>query len=211
MSEILTKYLTQRESSQLEFKSKIDSPFKIARTLSAFANTAGGTLLIGINDDRTVKGCSELEEMTKLAEAAEHLIIPSIDIRYRAIMWENRKKVLVIEIDESSDKPHEALDEKGNRTVYVRANDQTTPVSKEMSQILDKTDKTVESELLEQQNVKYLMAFLKKNKRVSAKEYAKLVNISEYRAKKLLETLTYEGILLMLSKQRPPQFVLKQL
>ena len=79
-----------------------------------------------------------------------------------------------------------------------------------MSQILDKTDKAVESELLEQQNVKYLMVFLKKNKRVSAREYAKLVNISEYRAKKLLETLTYEGILLMLSKQRPPQFVLKQ-
>jgi hypothetical protein len=76
-----------------------------------------------------------------------------------------QEKVLVVEIDESSDKPHEALDEKGNRTVYVRANDQTTPVSKEMSQILDKTDKAVESELLEQQNVKYLMVFLKKNKK----------------------------------------------
>ena len=158
MSEILTKYLTQRESSQLEFKSKIDSPFKIARTLSAFANTVGGVLLIGINDDRTVKGCSELEEMTKVIEAAEHLIIPPLDIRYRSVMWENRKKVLLVEIDESSDKPHEALDEKGNRTVYVRANDQTTPVSKEMSQILDK--QTVRLRWFFVLNEQHLMCFV---------------------------------------------------
>ncbi|WP_026994019.1 AlbA family DNA-binding domain-containing protein [Flectobacillus major] len=209
MSELIEKFLQQRESSNLEFKSKIDNPFKIARTLAAFANTSGGTLLIGINDDRTVKGCTELDEMLKIEQAAEHLIVPPIAIRYRSEMWEGKRKVLIIEVDESIDKPHEAIDEKGNRTVYVRANDQTTPVGKEMSQILDKADKAVEKEILEQPNVKYLIMYLKKNKRIAAREYAKLVNISEYRAKKLLETLTYEGVLLMLTKQRPPQFVLK--
>ncbi len=209
MSDLLEKYLVQRESAHLEFKSKIDNPYKIARTLTAFANTSGGTLLVGINDDRTVKGCSELEEMTKLVHAAEHLVLPPIDLRYRSVLWEGKRKVLIVEIDESVDKPHQALDEKGETTVYVRANDQTTPVTKEMSQLLDKADKTVDNALLEQPNVKYLITYLKKNRRISAKEYAKLVNISEYRAKKQLEALTYEGVLLMLSKQRPPQFVLK--
>ncbi len=209
MSDLLEKYLVQKESAHLEFKSKIDNPYKIARTLTAFANTSGGTLLVGINDDRTIKGCSELEEMTKLSHAAEHLVVPPIDLRYRSVVWEGKRKVLIIEVDESTDKPHQALDEKGETTVYVRANDQTTPVTKEMSQILDKTDKSVDNALLEQSNVKYLITYLKKNRRISAKEYAKLVNISEYRAKKQLESLTYEGVLLMLSKQRPPQFVLK--
>jgi predicted HTH transcriptional regulator len=94
--------------------------------------------------------------------------------------------------------------------VYVRANDQTTPVTKEMTQILDKYDDSVDKELLAQPNVKALIVYLKKNSKVTAKEYAKLVNISDYRATKLLEGLTYGGILLMLSKQKPAQFVLKK-
>ena len=61
-----------------------------------------------------------------------------------------------------------------------------------------------------QPNVKSLISYLRKNQRINAKDFAKLVNISAYRAGKLLESLTYAGILLMLSKQRPIQFVLKK-
>jgi predicted HTH transcriptional regulator len=199
--------LKQKESTQLEFKSKIESPHKAARILAAFSNTSGGQLVVGVNDDKTIKGCSEIEEMTKIINAATELVVPAIDIQYRSYMQDGKRKVLIIKVEESKNKPHEAIDEKQNRIVYVRANDETTPITKEMSQILDKSENTADKELLAQPNVKALLTFLKKNNKITAKEYAKLVNISDYRATKLLEGLTYGGVLLMLAKQRPVQFV----
>ena len=47
---MLVKYLHQQEGKTLEFKRDISSTRNILKTLVAFANTAGGTLLIGIED-----------------------------------------------------------------------------------------------------------------------------------------------------------------
>ena len=206
----LFKLLKQKESTHLEFKSRFENPHKAARILAAFSNTSGGTLLVGIGDDKSIKGCSEIEEMTKIEYAALELVVPPIEIKYSSYNHEGKRKVLIISVSESKNKPHEAIDEHNHHVVFVRANDQTTPVTKEMTQILDKSDNEVDEQLLGQPNVKYLITFLKKNNKITAKEYAKLINISAYRATKLLEGLTYGGILLMLAKQRPVQFVLKK-
>jgi predicted HTH transcriptional regulator len=202
--------LKQKESTHLEFKRHIENPHKAARILAAFSNTSGGKLVVGVDDDKTIKGCSEIEEMTKIIHAAEELVVPPIEIQYSSYMHEGKRNVLIIKVKESKEKPHEAIDEHNHHIVFVRANDQTTPVTKEMTQILDKSDDKVDEQLLGQPNVKYLISHLKKNNKITAKEYAKLINISAYRATKLLEGLTYGGILLMLSKQRPAQFVLKK-
>ena len=202
--------LKQKESTHLEFKVRIENPHKAARILAAFSNTSGGKLVVGVNDDKTIKGCSEIEEMTKILEAANELVVPAIEIQYSSYTHEGKRKVLIINVKEGNQKPYQAIDEQQNAIVYVRANDQTTPITKEMSQILDNNDDAVDKKLLAQSNVKALTVYLKKNLKVTAKEYAKLVNISEYRATKLLEGLTYGGILLMLSKQKPTQFVLKK-
>lgn len=206
----LTEILKQKESTTLEFKSKIESPYKIARTLAAFANTSGGKLIVGVNDDKSIKGCSEIEEMSKIIQAANDLVSPPLDIVYSSVLVEGKYKVLIVNIEEANEKPHEAIDERAFRAVYVRANDETTPVTKEMSQIMLKSGNEINKQLLEQPNVKYLITYLKKNNKITSKEYAKLVNISAYRATKLLEALTYESILLMLAKQKPTQFVLRK-
>jgi predicted HTH transcriptional regulator len=202
--------LKQKESTNLEFKVRIENPHKAARILAAFSNTSGGKLVVGVNDDKTIKGCSEIEEMTKIMEAADELVVPPIEIQYSSYTHERKRKVLIINVKEGNQKPYQAVDEKQNAVVYVRANDQTTPVTKDMTQILDRYDDSVDKELLAQPNVKALVVYLKRNSKITAKEYAKLVNISDYRATKLLEGLTYGGILLMLSKQKPTQFVLKK-
>lgn len=206
----LFEILKQKESTTLEFKSRIDSPYKIARTLAAFANTSGGQLIIGVNDDKSIKGCSEVEEMTKVIYAASELVVPPIDIVYSSVKVEGKHNIMIVNITEAVNKPHESIDEHEHRTVYVRANDETTPVTKEMTQVMIKADKDINKQILEQPNVKYLITYLKKNTKITAKEYAKLVNISAYRATKLLEALTYESILLMLSRQKPTQFVLRK-
>ena len=48
----IKKLLNQPESKTLEFKRDLSSPSPILKTLVAFANTAGGRLVIGITDDK---------------------------------------------------------------------------------------------------------------------------------------------------------------
>ncbi|MFM8913049.1 MAG: helix-turn-helix domain-containing protein, partial [Flammeovirgaceae bacterium] len=52
----LKKLVFEGEGLQLEFKRKASYPEKIVRDLIAFANTEGGTLLVGVDDDKTIPG-----------------------------------------------------------------------------------------------------------------------------------------------------------
>ena len=46
----LVDILTRPEGKSLEFKRDLSSPDGVLKTLIAFANTAGGTLLVGVED-----------------------------------------------------------------------------------------------------------------------------------------------------------------
>jgi ATP-dependent DNA helicase RecG len=47
---IIADILRQHEGKTLEFKRDLSSPERVMRTLVGFANGAGGTLLIGVED-----------------------------------------------------------------------------------------------------------------------------------------------------------------
>ncbi|MBP7329340.1 MAG: ATP-binding protein, partial [Alicycliphilus sp.] len=48
--------LLQPEGKTLEFKRDLSSPQNLLKTLVAFANSAGGRLVIGVDDARRVVG-----------------------------------------------------------------------------------------------------------------------------------------------------------
>ena len=52
--ERLDRLLAEGESETTEFKESLDR--EALETVAAFANTRGGTLLIGVHDDGTVRG-----------------------------------------------------------------------------------------------------------------------------------------------------------
>ena len=53
----LLENLKRTEGKTLEFKRDLSSPGGVLRTLVAFANTAGGVLLLGVEDgSRQVRG-----------------------------------------------------------------------------------------------------------------------------------------------------------
>ena len=52
----LKELIAEGESTTLEFKRKFTSPEKIAKEIAAFANTKGGYLLIGVDDDKRIYG-----------------------------------------------------------------------------------------------------------------------------------------------------------
>ena len=72
--------LEEGEGSQLEFKRKVSSPEKVARALIGFANTKGGTILFGVDDDKTIVGVeSEKTEVEMIQTAGRLFCDPPID------------------------------------------------------------------------------------------------------------------------------------
>jgi hypothetical protein len=53
------KILHQPEGKTLEFKQDLSSPKPVLKTLTAFANTAGGRLVIGVTEDRRIIGVAD--------------------------------------------------------------------------------------------------------------------------------------------------------
>jgi Putative DNA-binding domain len=68
------------ESENVEFKRRLPGDEFVARTLSAFANSTGGVLLVGIGDDGQIVGLSEFEAVdayNRLLTISES-ILPSL-------------------------------------------------------------------------------------------------------------------------------------
>ena len=206
---MIEQLIAQGENSTVEFKSTIESAARIAKTLAAFANTKGGTLLVGVSDNGNIMGISsELQEMQKIEQASQILCDPPIELSYQ-LQTVSSKQVLVINIAESNEKPHYVKDAEGKRTAYVRAKDKSVPAGKGMQNILYMNDSIKDTRILESRHVKALLTFLRNNEFVTAKKYAKLINISEGRAIKILKELSFAGILLLHDKQKPVAYSLK--
>jgi predicted HTH transcriptional regulator len=172
--------------------------------LAAFANTSGGTLLIGVDDDARIVGItSEYQEAERLERAATFLIEPPLPIQYQ-VLTTPTGLVMAVHIPVSDLRPHAVLDEQGNQTIYVRQGDKSVPTDHLMA---DTT--AADPKLLQTPVVKSLLQFLRKNDSITATRLAKLINYSEHRATKLLLTLTAQGTLLMVDRPKPARFSLK--
>ena len=55
--------IREGEHSEQDFKYRISDARKIARTLSAFANTTGGRLLVGVRDNGSIAGVKDEDDI----------------------------------------------------------------------------------------------------------------------------------------------------
>ena len=194
------------EGLTVEFKRTIDSPFKIAKTLASFANTSGGILLVGIADNRSTVGItSELKELQKLERACGQLIENELLVRCKTISL-GLKNILRIEVEESNEKPHYAINEKGERIIYIRTKDKSVPTNRLM---LPGEGDAATDKLLNTKSVKHLIQYLKQNDAISDKEFAKIINVSEKRAARLMNELLETGVVMKRGSGRTAQYSLK--
>lgn len=118
------RLISEGEHQQQDFKFEISDARKIAKTLSAFANTSGGRLLIGVKDNGKIAGVRSSEERFMVEAAAQLYCWPAIDVTMQTYIVDG-KAVLVAQVDESSEKPVYAKDTEGKRWAYVRVKDET--------------------------------------------------------------------------------------
>ena len=77
--------ISEGEHQQQDFKFEISNAKKIAKSLSAFANTDGGRLLIGVKDNGKIAGIQSEEELYMIEAAAD---------LYKKVLWSSLKNCL---------------------------------------------------------------------------------------------------------------------
>lgn len=119
----------QYESERIEYKSQISDG--IYKEVIAFANTRGGVIYIGVDDEGNQIGIDNVDETyTRLTNGIRDAIAPDITIFVRYILQENN--VIQIEVGEGSYKPY-YLKSKGIRPagVYVHQGASSVQASSE--------------------------------------------------------------------------------
>ena len=81
-TEYIHALIAEGEHQQQDFKFEISDARKIAKTLSAFANTDGGKLLIGVKDNGKIAGVRSDEEQYMIEAAAGLYCSPRSELHH---------------------------------------------------------------------------------------------------------------------------------
>jgi ATP-dependent DNA helicase RecG len=117
----LVDLLRQPEGKTLEFKRDLSSPGGALKTIVAFANTAGGTLLVGVEDrTRHVRGVADaLDLEERIANLVSDNIAPRLVPDIEILPW-RRTQVVAVHVHPSSTRPHYLKRDGIDSGAYVR-------------------------------------------------------------------------------------------
>jgi len=97
------------ENSRVQLKENVTNPTSVAQEIVAFANSKGGTLIIGVNDktgDIVGLSFADIQRINNLLSTAANDLVKSPIVIETEIVQVEDKKVVVAHIPEGSDKPH---------------------------------------------------------------------------------------------------------
>ena len=86
--------INEGEHQQQDFKYRVSDAMKLAKSVSAFANTDGGRLLIGVRDDGHMSGVRDEEEIYMMHQAAYRYCRPQASIKFDTYHVEGRTIVI---------------------------------------------------------------------------------------------------------------------
>ncbi|MEP7265558.1 MAG: ATP-binding protein, partial [Bacteroidota bacterium] len=190
----ILQLISQGEGEKLDFKREISNSSRIARTIVSFANHKGGTLLVGVNDDGTIAGVKVEEEKFMLEQAAVFFCRPEVELIINE--WPLKKKIILeVIIPVTDKKPYYAKDEEGKWLVHIRVGDKSLLASKVVVDVLKRGSQQKQSAVEFSSKEKALFDYLRSNEKITVKQYCKLINISRWRAIKILVNLITLGII----------------
>ncbi|WP_291784310.1 ATP-binding protein [Cecembia sp.] len=204
------KIAQQGEGLNTEFKKKAAFPEKIVREIIALANTNGGYLLIGVDDDGSVSGQRFIEEEVFVMERAiERLILPKLAYEVEVVKLNPKKGVAAFHIPHSSERPHYVF-ENNRKKAFVRVADRSIQASREVWEVLKrgKYSKDVGFTYGDKENV--LMKALAEKDRITLKEFQQMAKLPRFLASKTLVRLVLANVIQIIPQEKEDFYQAKE-
>ena len=190
----LLELIREGEHENQDFKYKISDSRKIARTISAFSNTSGGRLLIGVRDNGVVAGVKDEDDIYMIENATQIFLSPTVDPEILAhnidgkVVWE-------INIPEGNNKPYR-VEELDSMTAYYRDQDENFAANAVLIEVwkqeqANRSKRPVEFSDSERKLIDYLKVY----PGISASKAAKVMAIDRRRTIETLARLIRWGVI----------------
>lgn len=194
MGRYIHNLISGGEGLHLDFKYCISDPQKIARTLSAFSNTLGGKLLIGVRDNGSLAGVRSEEEYYMIDAAATLYCDPEVTIitKHHTI---NGKSILEVDVPRSDKIPVKAKDEEGRWKAFFRQKDQNFLADKVILQVWHRSGSSRGLLLKFQEKENLLLNHLRGGDKITLSGFRNLAGINAKTAVKILSDFILCGII----------------
>lgn len=201
MEHFLKQLIADGENLHLDFKYCVSDSRKIARTLSAFANSDGGRILIGVRDNGSIAGIKSDEEMYMVDTAAHLFCKPAITYTIKQHTT-GGKTILEVDVLKGTERPYQVKNENGRWLSYFRNNDQNLLANRVLLQVWRKEEKGRGVMVKFGKAENSLMDYLKENGSVTLSKFRKIARISSYKAEAILANLIIFRVLIMEASEK---------
>lgn len=190
----IKRLIQEGEHQQLDFKFEISDSKKIAKTLSAFSNTDGGTLLIGVKDNGNIAGVRTDEEFFMVQAAAGMYCKPEILFESRRWVVEG-KTVLEVTIPKGRACPYFAMTEPNKWLAYIRVKDENILATAVHLKVW--RNKIHDSGILMEysEKVKKLLDYLELSRSISISRFCRTAFLPRKAAENIIADLIYFGLI----------------
>ena len=192
----LRKLVAQGEGLHLEFKKKAAFPDKLVKELIAFANTEGGVMLVGVDDDGTLAGVKyPEEEIHVISQALSQHCRPLLEVGFSVVPVSPKKFVVQIGVPISPRRPHRMVNPGLPPETFVRVKDSSVKASRELVEIIrrKKSDKDVKFAYGPHEST--LIKYLEQHGHISVQQFSRIARISRHLAARKLIRLVLAHVL----------------
>ena len=190
----ISTLIKRGEDVSLDFKQTVNNYSKIAKSIVSFANTKGGTLLVGVRDNGSIAGVNAEEDKYVLQHAIDFYCKPVPKFTIKEWVAEG-KSVLECKIEAGTEKPYYFKDADKKWWVYVRVNDKCLLASKTTVDFMHQQNSNKPIKIEYGKVEEGILDLLNKTERLTLKEVSKKLNISYRRASRTMVKLMSAGVI----------------
>lgn len=186
--------IAEGEHQQQDFKFEISDARKIARTLSAFSNTDGGRLLIGVKDNGKIAGIRSEEEIYMIEAAANLYCKPKVSCQMQTYRVEGRT-LLEVTIPKGEESPYYVKEEGNIYRAYLRIKDENIVATPVHLKVWKMTRAPQGALIRYSEKEQKLLDYLSNYEKISLSHYCKLASIPRPKAITILAKLIHFGLI----------------
>ncbi len=208
MQQLVFQYIREGEHLRQDFKFAVNDSEKIARSLSAFANTEGGRLLLGVKDNGNIVGVASDEEYYMIEAAAVRYCFP--EVTFTTVEWHvQNKTVLEIDVHKSDLRPHYVTQRDGKRTAYQRVDDKNLAVNRIQLKVWQRETQSKGALITLNTAERFILDYLQNQHEISFNRFCKLTHLKPWQAERILVDFISIGLIEMVRSEQKTVYRLK--